>query len=137
VRSGVSQASGGFTLDNRSGYDTSDLRSFFRKGLRATGVRTLKAIVVVSSPIRTRGCAEVSPDRPGATIVIAIAPPGKFTLAKFARIFEHECTHAKGSDHEQMPESILWSEGDVPAWARGTVLRHRRRAPPQLGFLRG
>lgn len=125
-----------FTLDNRSGYDSADLRSFFAKGLKAMGVRNLKKIVVVASPIRTRGCAEVSPDRPGAMIVIAIAPPGKFTLAKFSRIVEHEITHAKGFEHDRMPESVLWSEGDVPAWARGAVLRHRGRAPNQLGFLR-
>ena len=99
-------------------------------------MRTTKKIVVVSSPIRTRGCAEVSADRPGAMIVIAIAPPGKFTLSKFARIFEHECTHAQGSEHEQMAESVLWSEGDVPSWAKGSALRHRGRAPNQLGFLR-
>ena len=99
------------------------------------GVLRMKKIVVVSSPIRTRGCAEVSADREGAMIVIAIAPPTKFTLAKFARIFEHECTHAKGSEHEQMAESVLWSEGDVPAWARGARLRYRSRAPSQLGLL--
>jgi hypothetical protein len=101
------------------------------------GVRNLKKIVVVSSPIRTRGCAEVSSDRHGATIVIAVAPPGKFTLAKFARIFEHEALHSKGLEHEQMPEPRLWSEGAVPLWALGCRVRHVRRAPPQVGLLRG
>lgn len=101
------------------------------------GVRNLKKIVVVSSPIRTRGCAEVSPDRCGSMIVIAIAPPGKFTLAKFARIFEHEALHSKGVEHEQMPESRLWSEGGVPLWALHCRVRHVRRAPPQMGLLGG
>ncbi len=99
------------------------------------GVRNSKHVTVVSSPIRTRGCAEVSPDRPGARVVIAIAPPGKFTLAKFCRILEHELLHSKGVDHEQMPESRLWSEGPVPAWAVGLTIRYMGRAPSQLGLL--
>lgn len=99
------------------------------------GIRTRKEVVIVSSPIRTRGCAEVSPDRPGARVVIAIAAPGKFTLAKFCRILEHELLHAKGLDHDDMPEARLWSEGGVPAWALGSRLRYLGRAPRQLALL--
>lgn len=127
-----------FTLENHSGWDTKDLARFFARGLRALGVRRHKLIVVVASPIRSRGCAEVGEKafanrlREGEAIVIAMAPPARFSVRRLARLFEHEVTHTLGLEHEEMSERVLWSLGDVPPWARGVPLRYRGRAPTQL-----
>ncbi len=127
-----------FTLENHSGWDTKDLARFFARGLRALGVRQHKLIVVVASPIRSRGCAEVGEKaynqrlREGEAVVIAMAPPARFSVRRLARLFEHEVTHTKGFEHEEMSERVLWSLGDVPSWAKGTPLRYRGRAPSQL-----
>lgn len=137
-----------FTLENHSGWDTKDLGRFFARGLRALGVRRHKLIVVVASPIRSRGCAEVGEPltgtgstssynrrlriREGEAIVIAMAPPARFSVRRLARLFEHEVTHTKGLEHEEMSERVLWSLGDVPPWAKGVPLRYRGRAPTQL-----
>lgn len=127
-----------FTLENHSGWDTKDLARFFARGLRALGIRRHKLIIVVASPIRSRGCAEVGEKsfnrrlREGEAIVIAMAPPARFSVRRLARLFEHEVTHTKGLEHEEMSENVLWSLGDVPPWARGTPLRYRGRAPTQL-----
>lgn len=121
------------TLENHSGYATEDLRRFFLRGLRALGVRRDKRVVVVSSPIRTRGCATVARDARGSVIVIAIASPSRFSVAKLGRIFEHEVAHAKGLEHEDMrSERLLYSEGPAPAWARGARIRYLGRAPDQM-----
>lgn len=125
-----------FTLENRSGYDTADLRAFFRVALARCGVRTHKQILVVASPIRTRGCAEVASDRPGSGIVVAIAPPSTFTMSKFSRIVLHELTHAKGVEHDAMPERLLYSEGSALPWTKGLRIRYRGRAPDQMLRLR-
>ena len=143
-----------FTLENRTGYDIDDLVRFFQKGLRATrtpskGLR----IVVVASPIRSRGCAEVgrevcSPckddDREtcctfnnGKKMVIALAAPWRYSLRRLGRLLEHEAAHLRGAAHEDMDHDVLLSLGDIPRWAEGTVLRYRGRAPAQLPFLRG
>lgn len=127
-----------FHLTNRSGYETQDLVRYFARALAAYRIRTFKRIVVVASPIRTRGCAEVSGDRCGASIVIAIASPSKLSYPKLARIVEHECNHARGLEHEDMArhdEKLLYSEGRLPAWARGLRLRYRGRAPDQMADL--
>lgn len=129
-----------FTLENHSGWDTKDLARFFARGLRAFGVKEPKLIVVVASPIRSRGCAEIGQKaygnrlkvKEGENIVIAMAPPSRFCLRRLARLFEHEVTHAKGFEHEEMEERVLWSLGDIPPWARNTPLRYRGRAPTQL-----
>lgn len=121
-----------FTLTNRSGYDTGDLRRFFRVALARLGVKRHKQIVITASPIRTRGCAEVGPDRCGSGIVIAIAPPSSFTMAKFSRIVQHELAHAKGAEHGDMPERLLYSEGGALPWARNLRIRYRGRAPNQM-----
>lgn len=127
-----------FTLVNHSGYETRDLVRYFARAMRAYRLRRHKRIVIVSSPIRTRGCAEVSGDRCGATIVIAIAPPSKLSYAKLARIVEHEMNHARGLEHHEMhDERLLYSEGGVPSWARGLRLRYRGRAPNQMLALGG
>ena len=76
-------------------------------------------LVVTTNPNRTRGCAEVG----GTAIVIAVAPPSKFSQRKLARIFEHELTHILGLDHHEMPEPVLWSRGGTPEWARDLPLR--------------
>lgn len=110
------------TLKNWSSYDTSDLLQFFERGLRGLKARGHKNIMVVPSPIRSRGCATVG----GHQIVIAIASPSHFSLRRLARLFEHEVTHNKGLDHEEMDEDVLWSLGPIPSWAQGTVLRWRR-----------
>ena len=116
---------GRIVLTNHSRYETEDLLRFFERGLRALrqGHR-VKRILVVPSPIRSRGCATVG----GDSIVIAIASPSHFSLRRLARLFEHEVTHNKGLDHEEMRQNVLWSLGPVPRWAKGTVLRWRRDA---------
>jgi hypothetical protein len=65
-------------------------------------------------------------------MVMAIASPSHFTMKRFARVFEHEITHTKGADHEDMPDNVLWSLGSVPKWARGVKLRYLGRAPNQM-----
>lgn len=127
-----------FTLENRSGWDTKDLARFFARGLLAFGVRHPKLIIVVASPIRSRGCAEVGEKafrrrlKEGEAIVIAMAPPSRFSLRRLVRLFEHEVTHTLGYEHEEMDERVLWSEGDVPSWAKTLSFRYRGRAPSQL-----
>lgn len=120
-----------FTLDNRSWWNTRDLARFFARGLKAYGVFTRKDIIVVSSPIRSRGCAQIG----GKGITIAIASPSRFDLRRLARLFEHEVAHSKGQHHEDMSHNVLWSLGPTPAWAkvtirwekpRGTLSRKRR-----------
>lgn len=125
-----------FTLDNRTGWNTRDLARFFARGLRALRARGKRHIIVVASPIRSRGCAEIGERfgdrlREGEAIVISIASPAKFSLRRLARLFEHEVTHTLGYEHEQMPERILWSEGGIPSWAK-TPLRYEGRAPRQI-----
>lgn len=126
-----------FTLENHSGYHTGDLAKFFQVAFRALGVKRAKRVVIVASPIRTRGCASVACDRRGTAIVIAIASPSKFSIAKFARIVSHEAAHARGLDHDDMKdERLLYSEGPLPGWARGLRLRYVGRAPNQMKRLR-
>lgn len=125
-----------FTLDNRTGWNTKDLARFFARGLRALGARQKRRIIVVPSPIRSRGCAEIGESfgkrlREGEAIVISLASPAKFSLRRLARLFEHEVTHTMGFEHGQMSERVLWSEGGIPSWAKGIPLRYRRRAPVQ------
>lgn len=88
------------------------------------------------SPIRTRGCAEVTRDRSGGKMVIAISSPsrlGKDPLRRLARVIEHEMQHLRGVEHDAMrDERLLYSEGPTPWWARGSRLRYRRRAPRQF-----
>ena len=120
-----------FTLDNRSGWSSRDLARFFARGLKAYKVFARRDIIVVPSPIRSRGCAEIG----GKPIVIAIASPSRFDLRRLARLFEHEVAHTKGQRHEDMSDNVLWSLGPTPAWAkvplrwkgtRGTLSRKRR-----------
>jgi hypothetical protein len=126
-------------LDNRSGYDTADLRRFFLKGLRSLGVRERKHIIVVASPVRSRGCAEVGAGsgarpgrREGVAVVISIASPSHYSLRRLAKLFEHEVGHTHGLVHEKMSHDMLWSLGPVPRWAQGTKIRYRGRAPSQI-----
>lgn len=127
-----------FRLENRSGYDTEDLRRFFEKGFKALvrrshplSKKTLD-LVVVSSPIRSRGCAEVG----GHRMVIAIAPRSKFSLRRLARLLHHETGHLLGLEHEDMNERLLYSLGPTPGWAVGSRIRYRGRAPDQIVLLR-
>ena len=121
-----------FRMENRSGYDTGDLRSFFSRGLKATDtrIRDLR-ILVVASPVRSRGCATVN----GTRMVIAIASPVRFSLRRLARLFEHEAAHLRGLEHEDMDRQLLYSLGPVPEWAKGINLRYRGPAPSQLPYL--
>lgn len=125
------------TVTNRSGYATEDLREFFSRGLSALRVRSCRRIIVVAAPARSRGCADVGSVRFKATgdtltIVIAIAPPSRFSLRRLARLFEHEVTHTLGKEHEAMSHDVLWSLGAIPRWARGARIRYLGRAPNQL-----
>jgi hypothetical protein len=123
-------------LRNYSGYDAHDLAAFVQAGLGQAGVRRPKVVVVTASPIYTRGCAQIQPDRPGAVLSLAIAAPSRFRLAKLARIVDHEALHLVGRDHGDMPEGRLYtSEAAVPRWARGLRVRYLGRAPDQLGLM--
>ncbi len=133
---------------NYTGYDTGDLARLLRKASRATGVYP-KEVVFMASPIRSRGCSEI-PERTvdkihcrlpfnhdrqyrtPAQLVFSVAPPSRFSLRRLARLIEHEYRHSDGCEHEDMSYDDLYSLGPVPAWARGTVLRHRGRAPSQI-----
>lgn len=102
------------------------------KGLRSLGVRRPKHIIVVAAPARSRGCAEVGGPREGIAIVISMAPPSRFRLRRLARLFEHEVGHTSGLVHEAMTPQMMWSLGGVPAWAKGSLIRYRGRAPDQI-----
>jgi hypothetical protein len=80
-------------------------------------------VVVTPTPQRTRGCAVVG----GKKMVLAVAPPSRFSKAKLARIIKHELLHARGKEHEEMAEDELWSSGPEPAWAKGKQVRYRGR----------
>ena len=125
---------GSFTLalDNRSGYDTGDLRRFLVSGFRAMGAKGPKSVIVVSSPIRSRGCAEIGGPRQGRAMVLSIAAPSHFSMRRLTRLFEHEYTHQKGYEHDDMRREVMWSLGPVPSWARGLKIRYRGRAPAQI-----
>lgn len=103
-----------FSLDNRSWWNSRDLARFFAAGLKALKVFKRRDIIVVSSPIRSRGCAQIG----GRGITIAIATPSRFELRRLARLFEHEVAHTNGLYHEDMSYSVLWSLGPTPAWAK-------------------
>ena len=122
-----------FRLENRTGYVTQDLVRFIARGLKATRTSTQGLrVVFVASPIRSRGCATVG----GKRMVIAIASPARYSLRRLARLLEHEAAHLRGVEHEQMDRKLLYSLGPVPKWAKGTKIRYKGKAPPQLGFLR-
>lgn len=123
-------------LENRTGWDTGDLRRFFLKGLEAMGARGRRHIIVVPAPQRSRGCAEVGQTfarrlREGEAIVIAMASPANFSLRRLARLFEHEVSHTLGYEHHHMGERLYWSLGRIPYWAEGSRIRYRGRAPRQ------
>lgn len=129
---------GQLRLVNRSGYDTEDLRRYIRRGLRANRVRQDVLVIVVASPIRSRGCAEVG----GGRMTLAIAAPGRTSTRefyrRFARLIDHECGHLNGYDHDQMrrlSRAFLYSEGPESRWSRGLRIRYRGRAPKQLALL--
>lgn len=118
-------------LENQSGYDTDDLIRIVEKAARVMGVRKRVYVIVTASPIRSRGCATVGGDE----FSLAVAPPSKFTMRRFARLNEHEWAHIRGLQHEQMGERLLYSEGPLPRWAEGLRLRYRGRAPDQMNVL--
>jgi len=96
-------------------------------------VKSPTRLLVVASPIRSRGCSEVGKNgKEGHDIVIAMASPKAFSLRRFARLFEHEVTHKLGSEHEDMSHRVLWSLGDIPDWAKGATFRYYGRAPSQM-----
>lgn len=64
-----------------------------------------------------------------------MAAPAQFSLRRLARLFEHECAHIRGFEHEMMDRDLLLSLGPIPAWAEGATFRYGGRAPPQLPFL--
>jgi len=112
-----------FTLDNRTRWASRGLALFFARGLHAYSVRRPRDIIVVPSPIRSRGCAQIGRNGiEGKAITIALASPSHFDLRRLARLFEHEVQHTLGQRHEDMTHNVLWSLGPVPAWAK-TPLR--------------
>ena len=108
--------------------------------LRAHRVVVPKNIVVVSSPIYSRGCANVGSSTnkrdEESQIVIAIAQPARLSapggMRRLARVVEHELLHTQGLDHEDMTEHDLYSLGPLPAWAYGKRIRYEGRAQNQL-----
>lgn len=90
-------------------------------------------MVVVASPIRSRGCAQIGAvRREGRVVVIAMAPPSRFSLRRLARLLEHEVAHKMGSEHRDMDERTMYSLGNVPDWAKGARIRYQGRAPNQM-----
>ena len=69
-------------------------------------------------------------------MVIAIAAPWRFSLRRLARLFEHECAHIRGYEHEDMDKNLLFSLGRTPDWAKDCTFRYYKSAPPQIPFLR-
>ena len=98
---------------NKTGYDTREACAYFAAGARANGARDIE-LGLVPSPNRSRGCAEVG----GKRVIVAIAPPSKFSKKKLARIFEHELRHISGQEHEDMTEEDYWSKGSEPEWSK-------------------
>jgi hypothetical protein len=80
-------------------------------------------VMVTPTPQRTRGCAVVG----GKKMVLAVAPPSRFSKAKLARIIKHEMLHARGKEHEDMKEDELWSSGPEPEWSKDKQVRSRGR----------
>jgi hypothetical protein len=124
----------GTTLENRTNWDTNDLARFFAAACEATGVFP-RSFIAVPSPIRSRGCAEIPKHSPepqrghsSARVVISVASPSHFTRRRLARLLEHELGHAAGLEHRDMDESLKFSLGQLPDWARGLPLRWRQRA---------
>ena len=66
-------------------------------------------------------------------MTIAIASPSRFRLRRLALLFEHECDHIDGTEHEQMATQRLYSLGKTPEWARGSKIVYVGRAPVQSG----
>lgn len=119
-------------LENFTGYATSDLRRFFERGLRACGVTGHVFVVATTSPIFTRGCASIG----GRRLIMAFAAPSRQDMRRNARVLMHEAEHLKGKTHERMPEPMRYSEGGLPAWAKGIRFRHVAKAPDQMAPLR-
>jgi hypothetical protein len=118
-----------FTLDNRTGWASRDLARLFARGLKAYGIFTHVDIIAWPSPIRSRGCAQIGRGgRNGRAMVIAMASPSHFDLRRLARLFEHEVSHTKGQQHEDMSHDVLWSLGPVPAWAKVSLRWRGSRA---------
>lgn len=119
-------------LENRSGYDTRDLRRFFHRAFRALGFSLREVerleVLVTAAPARSRGCAVVG----GRRISISIASPHRFSMRRLCRLLMHEAAHLKGLDHPDMDEDLLYSLGPTPEWGRDVALRYRGRAPNQL-----
>lgn len=105
-------------------------------------IRESKRILIVSSPIRSRGCAEVGSSNPnrkeGEKVVIAMAAPSRFRLIKLVNLTRHELAHTHGLEHEHMPYNMKYSLGPMPQWAkrfdRPSWPRYLGRAPNQLEF---
>jgi hypothetical protein len=97
-------------------------------------------VTIVSSPIYSRGCANVGKSTrrrdEESRIVIAIAQPARLAapggMRRLARVVEHELLHTQGLDHEDMSEKDLYSLGPLPEWAYGKRLRYEGRARNQL-----
>ena len=120
--------------------------------MRATGTRGRDGhlrVVFVTSPIRSRGCAEVGREvcvgsgpkkrcrrENGSKMAIALAAPWRFSLRRLGRLHEHEFAHIRGKEHKAMEKGLLLSLGPTPEWARPTKLRYYGSAPSQLPFLR-
>ena len=125
-----------FELINNTGYNTEDLKRFCISGLRVLRARAPKRIAFVAAPRRSRGCAEVGKTKSASgeerDIVIAIAPPSRFTMRRLARLFQHEVTHSFGYEHHEMQHDVLWSLGSIPDWAKGLTIRYQGRAPSQI-----
>lgn len=91
------------------------------------GARNLE-VAVVPTPNRSRGCATIK----GRRVVMALAPPSKFSKTKLARLFEHEVLHTDGLEHDDMTEEERYSTRTRrPYWAE-VPIHYRHKGDPIL-----
>jgi len=116
-------------VENKTRWDTRDLRKFFLAGLKALGASKDKTIIVkYNRSTRARGEEYVSGhayypswyNREGDEIQLNI-PREEFDLFSLAQVFEHEIGHTLGVRHKDMlPVDEL-----TPTWHEGLILRKK------------
>ena len=103
-----------------------------RRVLLAHKIRRRVTVVVVASPVYSRGCAVVGGDR----LVLSIAGPSRLEKPdgwrRLTRVLDHEAEHLAGREHRDMPARMRYSLGPASRWADGVRLRYEGRAPSQI-----
>jgi hypothetical protein len=135
------------TVENASAYRTRDLADLFARGFQDLGCRKDKIVRCLASEdelsederndetTASRGIAYVGSCQSsstrhgprgaceGTSMVLLLPAPPALTFRRLTRLFEHEAQHLLGLAHDDMTPEDYWSEGDVPRWARGVVVR--------------